>query len=120
MTQEEFINEYIKLASYETNYASGMSVKKHNKNLKELDLSCEKIKNNPELEKTIYTELLKNENLKVLLYASVDCLKLHIYTRKAKKILKKISKMKDIGILSLEAETCLKIYKGKYPGKSFN
>ena len=27
MTQEEFINEYIKLASYETNYASGMSVK---------------------------------------------------------------------------------------------
>ena len=120
MTQEEFINEYIKLASYETNYASGMSVKKHNKNLKELDLSCEKIKNNPELAKTIYSELLKNENLKVLLYVSVDCLKLHIYTRKAKKILKKISKMKDIGILSLEAETCLKIYKGKYPGKSFN
>ena len=118
MTQEEFINEYIKLASYETNYGSGMSVKKHNKNLKELDLLCEKIKNNSELTNAIYKELLKNENLKVLLYASVDCLKLHIHIRKAKKTLKKISKMKDIGIISFEAETCLKIYKGKYPGKT--
>lgn len=119
MNNEEIINKYIELAEYNTDYSSKKSVRKHNNNLKKLDVLFDIIKKNPELIECVYGQLLENENAKVLLYASVDCLKLKVYEKKAIKLLQEISKREDIGITAFEAETCLKIYNGEYPGRSF-
>lgn len=48
MTRERFVNEYIKLASYEINYGFDISIEKHNKNFKELESLYIEIKNDIE------------------------------------------------------------------------
>ena len=85
--------------------------KTHNKEMKKLNELVLSISHDREMCKIVYGRLLKSENAVTLLNAASECLKLNIYLKEAKKILKELAKRKDIGIISFNAKMMLEVMK---------
>ena len=82
-----------------------------NKQATILKLIYEKLKNNPDIQRVVLNELIQDKNLTIRSWAAAHCLGLKIKTEQAEQILENISKRKDVGIISFDAETTLSLYK---------
>lgn len=110
MTNEQFIDKFIKLCSFNVDYGSKTSVKKYNKNMKKLAKMEKEISTKLDIAANAYSILLKNNNVIVSTVAAAHCLRLGLLKDEAIEVLKRTSRSSNIGIISLSAETCLKNY----------
>ena len=59
----------------------------------------------------MYCELLQSDIVTTKAISAVECLRLGIFQEQALSILKELAGRKDIGIISFEAETTLKLWE---------
>lgn len=91
--------------------------KTHNKEMKNLRKLLEITSQDKELCNKVYSQLLVNENVVTLLNSASECLQLNIFINESINILKSLSKRKDVGIISFNAEMMLKEYQKKCKDK---
>lgn len=111
LENQDIINTYVKLGRIQ--YESILSGKytKVNKYSNKVQKMLRYLKENIEVAKKIFPQLLKNESINVKGIASAHCLILGIYIEEAERILQEIASDKENGILGFEAEMTLKVWK---------
>lgn len=70
------------------------------------------------LAEEIYGLLLEHSCISVKIACAFQCLKLDIYVDKSVNILDKLTKRTDIGIRRLDAEMCLRVWRGEFSNKT--
>jgi hypothetical protein len=90
---------------YEGNY------RKTNKAYSELTKLYKAFLKDKKIAETALPILLKNSDIRIRTFAAAHSLGLNIYITEATKILQEVSSMKEIGILSFNAEMTLKVWQ---------
>lgn len=92
--------------------------KTNNKERKKLEKLFSELSKDRILFEAVYAELLESSEEVTLLTASSECLKNKIFVKKAEENLLKLSKRKDLAMISFEAEMVLKVWYGEIKGKT--
>ena len=112
--EEDIINQYIKqfitLCRKTGNYDNKIGVARHNRAVKQLEKLHEEVKENEEMAKEIYNELMNSEEESVKATAASYCLAMNIKTKKAEEVLKEIIQRGKNPIERLEAKMTIKIW----------
>ena len=108
LTSDLIIESVIMTADYKTN----------NREMKKLRCLFDELSENMELMKEVYKILLDHENVVTRLHVSAECLRAGIFIKESVKNLEEISKQKDIGIISFNAEMTLKVWNGEFEGNT--
>ena len=122
MTKEEYVNKFIELCDYEIDYASNASVKENNKRARKFLKMQNNITENDYDREFIFNVLLKHSSDRVKSNAAAQCLSLGINIEEAKNVLSEVSKKLnsdelDERLTAFNAEMCLRVYNGEFPGK---
>ena len=105
----ELTNGFIENAVIQGETANSGDYKKGNKAAKELFKIEAIMKENTDIAREMLNVLLEHENINVKIWAAGNALDLKYRGEEAEQLLKKISSMNDIGILSFDAEMSLKV-----------
>ena len=105
-------HEIMKKAMDEGNY------RKNNKEAKKLSKFIAPLKEDLELARYVYGELLKADFVSVRSHAAIECLRMGIHTHESEQILKELSKRNDIGVTRTACEMALRLWRGEIPGKT--
>ncbi|MEG1719567.1 MAG: DUF2019 domain-containing protein [Clostridia bacterium] len=110
-TPEEIIKRYIECCiKMETATLDG-DYKTNNYEGKKLNKIYNQILSQPNLAQLTLPTLLYYDNIIVRTYAAAHCIELQMLVKESKKVLKKIAKDKNNGILGFNAEMTLQVYK---------
>lgn len=85
--------------------------KTSNEQAEKLKKIYEILQNNPEIQLEVLGLLIKDKNPNTRGWAAAHCLGLKILEKEAVSVLDKLSKSKDIGIISFNAEMTLKVWR---------
>lgn len=105
----DYKNKYLELCQNINLGFSKEDVRKHNNAMEKLEKLLSVVREKED--NSFLLELLENDDIKVRSLVASHCLRLGIYTKKAKKILKEVSKNKYASILAFNAKTTLELWK---------
>ncbi|WAM32025.1 HEAT repeat domain-containing protein [Caldicellulosiruptor naganoensis] len=108
---KKLIEEYRNAAILQKEASSDGDYRTANKQYSRLTKIYKILEKDKDLREKVLRELLKDENIYVSSWAAAHCLGLNIYVDEAVKLLEEIAKRKDIGILRLDAEMTLKVWR---------
>lgn len=103
MSEMEFISKFKELCKDCDRYTNRTNVKIHNKAIAKLDKMDESVRDNPQLTKKVYYELLHDEDEVVRRVAATHCLHEGIYIDEAIDILEYLSENAELPITRISA-----------------
>lgn len=113
MTKEEIINKYEAICKIIRECTLSGDYKKNNKQTVKKKKLFNLLENNRILAGEVLSVLLQSTNVVTQITAANTCLKLNLFTNKAKDILNQIATNNNFGIFAFNAELCLKVYNEK-------